>query len=230
MTTAVQHLRSQKRLARRADRVARDVLRAVRSDPALEAMGLQFKKPGEELTAADWDGLQVYWVSLGGQVDPTRVVTRETKAPRDAVGFHVEEFLEKLDRATTWRTLTTLAQRQMIGAIKERIKRLVIAANPDILDGAPPVRCRTHGVTFIGEEDRCEHGTGGPGNCTSGVVANLDDSPETYARIRHLTKVAVWPKDVDVRGWVEQDGWYFHVMMRLPLGALSIANRGLVDA
>lgn len=109
-------------IAWRADQMARRVLRSLRSDDELRALGVRFLAPGEDLTFKDAEGLEAFWISPGGNIDSTMIRERLLVAPKDFLGFHIEEFRDKLAAApkAQFRKIQTIAERQLVQALKTR--------------------------------------------------------------------------------------------------------------
>lgn len=109
-------------IAWRADRMAKRVLRSLRSNEELRALGVRFLAPDEDLTSADAQGLEAFWVSAGGNIDSTVIQERLLIAPRDYLGFHVEELADKIAAApkTHFARIQTIGVHQLVHAIKSR--------------------------------------------------------------------------------------------------------------
>lgn len=208
MSFATRHLLDQFLVARRADRVARKVLRAVRSDPTLRAWGVQFKTGEERLGVDDLDGLRCLWTARGGSIDvthtPSRAFGKDWHHGADLIGFHIEEITDRMRARGTWKRLEAMAAERMIQAIKNRVYRLMAAADPkfEIEDEFDVVRPK-------------------PVIARDPVDGATLTKPRSDGEIRERCRIAVWPSGAEVRAWIERDIPYFHVQMSLPVAALT---------
>jgi hypothetical protein len=77
----------------------------------------------EPITVEEVTGLEVFWVSLGGQIDQSRLTERVWYMPHDFVGWHVEELDDKVRSgfARAIRNLQNLGVQQMDAAINKRL-------------------------------------------------------------------------------------------------------------
>lgn len=84
----------------------------------------------ERITLEEVQGLEVFWTSLGGQIDNSRLTERVWELPRDLVGFAVYE-LEKKIRSGFSRAqsnIVSLAISQMDAEVNARLFRTLQAA------------------------------------------------------------------------------------------------------
>lgn len=88
---------------------------------------------GDRIFMEEVRGLEVFWVSMGGQIDQSSITEDIWELPRDYVGFHVSELEEKMESgfSRTSSNIVTLAIQQMDAAINARLLRLYQAAIPD---------------------------------------------------------------------------------------------------
>lgn len=77
----------------------------------------------EPITIEEVTGLEVFWVSLGGQIDQSRLTERVWYMPHDYVGWHVEELEDKVRSgfSRSVRSLQNLGVQQMDAAINKRL-------------------------------------------------------------------------------------------------------------
>lgn len=91
---------------------------------------------GDRITVEEVKGLEVFWVSNGGQIDVSRITSEVWELPRDFIGFHVYELNQKMrtnfSRAAS--QITSLAIGQIDAAINSRLLRLYQA----VIDNASP--------------------------------------------------------------------------------------------
>lgn len=91
-------------------------------------------EPGDRIFMEEVRGLEVFWVSMGGQIDQSSITEDIWEMPRDYVGFHVTELEEKMEsgfsRASA--NIVSMAIEQIDAAINARLLRLYQAAIPDI--------------------------------------------------------------------------------------------------
>lgn len=87
----------------------------------------------ERITIEEVTGLEVFWVSLGGQIDQSRITERVWDMPHDYVGFHLEELEDKVRSgfSRSVRQLQTLGIQRMDAAINRRLLATLQAAVPD---------------------------------------------------------------------------------------------------
>lgn len=78
-------------------------------------------------------GLTVYWISLGGQIDQSRMTEERWELQRDYVGFHVSELEEKMESGFSRSSSNIIsgAIEQMDAAFSTRLLRLYQAGIPD---------------------------------------------------------------------------------------------------
>jgi hypothetical protein len=91
-------------------------------------------------TVGEWDrvilrerrGMKVFYTSRGGYIDESQIRTEEWELPRDTLGFHVSEHIDKLraNFATQITDLTTLGQARMEAEVNRRILTLAQTAVP----------------------------------------------------------------------------------------------------
>jgi hypothetical protein len=86
----------------------------------------------EPITIEEVTGLEVFWVSLGGQIDQSRLTERVWFMPHDYVGWHVEELEDKVRSgfSRSVRSLQTLGIQQMDAAINKRLFNALREAIP----------------------------------------------------------------------------------------------------
>lgn len=113
-------------IAWRADQMARRVLRSLRDDDELRALGARFLEPDEQFTFKDVAGLEAFWIAPGGGIDSTMIRESVTVAPRDYLGFHIEEFTDKIAAApkARFRKIQIIAERQLVQTIKTRAEAI----------------------------------------------------------------------------------------------------------
>jgi hypothetical protein len=77
-------------------------------------------------------GLKVFFTSRGGYIDESQIRTEQWELPRDTMGFHVSEHIDKLraNFATTITELTTMGQARMEAEVNRRILTLAQTAIP----------------------------------------------------------------------------------------------------
>lgn len=77
-------------------------------------------------------GMKVYYTSRGGYIDESQIRTERWELPRDTMGFHVSEHIDKLraDFATTITDLTSLGSARMEAEVNRRILTLAQTAIP----------------------------------------------------------------------------------------------------
>lgn len=77
----------------------------------------------EPITIEEVTGLEVFWVSLGGQIDQSRITERVWYMPHDYVGWHVEELEDKVRSgfSRSVASLQSLGVQQMDAAINRRL-------------------------------------------------------------------------------------------------------------
>lgn len=86
----------------------------------------------DRVTLRERRGLKVFYTSRGGYIDESQIRTEEWELPRDTMGFHVSEHIDKLraDFATTITDLTTLGQARLEAEVNRRILTLAQTAIP----------------------------------------------------------------------------------------------------
>jgi hypothetical protein len=77
-------------------------------------------------------GLKVFYTSRGGYIDESQLREEMWALPRDTLGFHVSEHIDKLraNFATTMEDMVTLGQLRMEAEVNRRIFSLLQAAAP----------------------------------------------------------------------------------------------------
>jgi hypothetical protein len=77
-------------------------------------------------------GMKVFYTSRGGYIDESQITTQEWELPRDTLGFHVSEHIDKLraDFATTIADLTNLGGARLEAEVNRRILTLAQTAVP----------------------------------------------------------------------------------------------------
>lgn len=90
--------------------------------------------PGDRIFMEEVRGLEVFWVSMGGQIDQSSITEDIWEMPKDYVGFHVSELEEKMESGFSRASaqIISLAIEQIDAAINARLLRLYMAAIPDI--------------------------------------------------------------------------------------------------
>lgn len=90
-------------------------------------------------------GMKVFYTSRGGYIDETQIRTESWELPRDTLGFHVSEHIDKLraNFATTISDLTSLGQARMEAEVNRRILTLAQTAIPN----TSPYYVNTSGLT-----------------------------------------------------------------------------------
>lgn len=81
-------------------------------------------------------GLRAFWVARGGHIEASTMKSQVMELPRDTIGFHVEEFEDKLitNFAETQATLIDLGIQRMDAAVNQRALALFRAAVPSSSD------------------------------------------------------------------------------------------------
>lgn len=90
-------------------------------------------------------GMKVFYTSRGGSIDESQIRTEEWELPRDTMGFHVSEHIDKLraDFATTITDMTSLGSARMEAEVNRRILTLAQTAIPS----TSPYYVATAGLT-----------------------------------------------------------------------------------
>lgn len=83
-------------------------------------------------TVREVRGLKAYWVALGGYIESSTIHSEVMEIPRDIIGFHVQEFEDKLETnfAESAATLIELGTQRMDAQINSRVLSLFQAAAP----------------------------------------------------------------------------------------------------
>lgn len=78
-------------------------------------------------------GLRAHWVARGGYIEASTLNRKTMELPRDTIGFHVQEFEDKLitNFAETQSTLITLGQERLDAEVNLRVLALFQAAIPN---------------------------------------------------------------------------------------------------
>ncbi len=99
----------------------------------------------DRVTLKERRGMKVFYTSRGGYIDESQIRTELWELPRDTLGFHVSEHIDKLraDFATTITDLTTLGQARMEAEVNRRILTLAQTAVPS----TSPYYVATAGLT-----------------------------------------------------------------------------------
>lgn len=86
----------------------------------------------ERITIEEARGVEVFWVSAGGQIDQTRITSRVWELVRNYCGFHVAEFEDKIRSGFSkfQGNLVSAAIMQMDAAVNSRLLRTYQAAIP----------------------------------------------------------------------------------------------------
>jgi hypothetical protein len=92
-------------------------------------------------------GMKVFFTSRGGYIDESQIRTEEWELPRDTMGFHVSEHIDKLraNFAHTITDLTSLGQARMECEVNRRILTLAQTAVPT----GSPYYTATAGLTQV---------------------------------------------------------------------------------
>lgn len=87
---------------------------------------------GERLIFEEIKGLEVFFVSIGGQIDQSEITSEKWEVPRERVGFQIQELVEKLQANFSRVTgnLTERAQQQLAATLNTRLLGLYQAATP----------------------------------------------------------------------------------------------------
>ena len=87
----------------------------------------------EEITIEEVRGLEVFWVSEGGNIEQSTMTERVWRLQRDFVGFHVSELIRKMRNgfARNQENMIDLAITQMDASINSRLFRTIQAAVPN---------------------------------------------------------------------------------------------------
>jgi hypothetical protein len=77
-------------------------------------------------------GMRVFYTSRGGYIDESQIRTEQWELPRDTLGFHVSEHIDKLraDFATTIADMVNLGQQRMEAEVNRRVLTLAQTAVP----------------------------------------------------------------------------------------------------
>lgn len=86
----------------------------------------------ERLIFEEIVGLEVFFVSVGGQIDQSEISSEKWEIPRERVGFQVSELVEKLEAnfSRVSGSLTERAQQQLAATLNTRLLGLYQAATP----------------------------------------------------------------------------------------------------
>lgn len=78
-------------------------------------------------------GLKAFWLARGGYIEASTLHAEIMEIPRDIIGFHVQEFVEKLETnfAETAATLVDLAIQRMDAEVNRKVLALFQEAVPD---------------------------------------------------------------------------------------------------
>lgn len=87
---------------------------------------------GDRIMVEEVRGLEVFWISTGGQIDESTITDKSWELRRDRIGYHVTELNEKMESgfARASAQLVNLAISQMDAAINKRLFGLYQAAIP----------------------------------------------------------------------------------------------------
>lgn len=106
-------------------------------------------------------GLRAFWIARGGYIEASTVRAETLEVPRDEVGFHVNEFEEKLrtNFAETQATLVELGVQRLDAAINQRFFALLQAAVPSsspyyTLAGGLSITTLNTALTAVRDESR----------------------------------------------------------------------------
>lgn len=88
----------------------------------------EFDRP----TIRERRGLKVFYTSRGGYIEESQLRDEVWELPRDTMGFHISEFIDKLraDFATNIEDIVTLGKARLEGEVHRRILGLMQAAIP----------------------------------------------------------------------------------------------------
>jgi hypothetical protein len=84
-------------------------------------------------TVREVRGLKAFWIALGGYIEASTIHSEVMEIPRDIIGFHVQEFEDKLETnfAETASTLIDLGSQRLDAQINQRALALFQAAVPN---------------------------------------------------------------------------------------------------
>jgi hypothetical protein len=84
-------------------------------------------------TVRETRGMKAYWLALGGYIESSTIHSEVMEIPRDIIGFHVQEFEDKLETnfAETAATLIELGTQRMDAMINQRVLSLFQEAVPN---------------------------------------------------------------------------------------------------
>ena len=84
-------------------------------------------------TVREVRGLKAYWVARGGYIESSTIHSEVMEIPRDTIGFHVQEFEDKLEVgfAETAATLVELGSQRLDAEVNKRVLALFQAAIPN---------------------------------------------------------------------------------------------------
>ncbi len=169
-------------------------------------------------------GLKVFYTARGGYIDESQLRDERFELPRDTLGFHVSEFIDKLraNFATTIEDMVTLGQSKMEAEVNRRILSLAQAAVPS----SSPYYVATSGLdkedldTAIREvRDAIRPDGQGPVPVTvigrAAMIDKISDFPgwadEAKEEIRLKGKLGVYKgaSIVELRNWADEDGLAF---------------------
>ncbi len=86
----------------------------------------------DRVTISEVRGLKAFWVARGGYIEASHMHRETMELPRDTIGFHVEEYVEKVlvNFAETQADLINLGIQRLDAEVNLRFLRLVQAAIP----------------------------------------------------------------------------------------------------
>ncbi len=170
-------------------------------------------------------GLKVFYTARGGYIDESQLRTEQWELPRDTLGFHVSEFIDKLraNFATSIDDLVSLGQQKMEVEVNRRILSLVQTAVPP----TSPFYVASTGLTAdelnaaIREVKDNLQPSGGLGNVPVTIIgraAMIDqisdfdgfaDEAKEEIRLRGRLGTYRGAQVVALRNWADEDGVSF---------------------
>lgn len=102
----------------------------------------------DRVTLRERRGLKAFYTSRGGYIEESQIRDQMWELPRDTIGFHVSEHIDKLraNFAYTIESIVTLGQNRLEAEINRRVLSLMQAAVPS---GAANYTNATTGITDV---------------------------------------------------------------------------------
>ncbi len=166
-------------------------------------------------------GLKVFYTSRGGYIDESQLRTEHWEIPRDTLGFHVSEHIDKLraNFADQISTLATLGQQRMEAEVNRRILTLTQTAIPS----TSPYYVATTGLTkqqlddaILAVQENLLPDGAGPAPVTvigrAQMINQISDfdgyTEEAQEEIRLRGRLGVYrgANLVTLRYWADEDG------------------------